>query len=463
MISRILGINDLDPKGRALLKKYALLSAIIIVMINASTTYYILHVLSLVSIAQLGFLIAFSMAIQFILDYPTGAFGDWLGHRWVLFIAYVTFALSFWMLALSHSFESLLVVFFLKGVASAQHSEALGSWLHLNYRAIAQEVDPTRHHYKMFITRYKIMGSAATSVAYIVAGYIAFTFNRETLFQIQGIFFILLALMCVVMVNNLDEVSKTSTSSRRVSYFHHLIGGIKFTLQDKKIGFLTLSNVIWLIALTAWANFYLHRLYFSYTGSDVGAGLMRSITWWIEVLVIYFFASLIARRGHEWLYKVRFLQSLFFFGGFALLIHFYPLTVNDARLNMVAVTMALGIMALNVFFFRMYNTIFSVIYLEHVPDTYRNAVYSLIPTLTLIGNIPVLLLFGMISKVLDPSQTLFLLMLLGFFSAFLSHASIQHLKVNNELSSKVDDTNLDGTIDETGKQSPRSSLTHHPN
>ncbi len=424
MIARLLGIRDLAPKGRFLLMKYAILFALMTIMINASTTYYILHVLSFVSLTQLGFLIALSMGVQFLFDYPTGALADWVGHKWVLFIAYMTFAFSFGILAISRSFEEFILVFLLKGFASAQHSEALSSWLHLNYRAIADEVDPTRYHYKLFVTRYKIIGSASTSFAYIFAGFISYVYSRSILFAVQAIMFMMLAVICVLTVNNLSEAKDSLKSGKKLTYLHHLIGGAKIAATDGKIGFLLISNVIWLTALTGWSNFFLHPLYFSYTGSDVGAGLMRSLIWWIEVVIIFFFAALIAKRRYHWLPRMRMLQSLVFFGGFAVLFSYYPPTLDDASLNLAAVMLALGLMTLNLFFTRVYNTIFSVIYLDNVPDAYRNSVYSLIPTLTLIGSIPMLLFFGIIIELLGQSLTLAFLMVLGIVSSILSYLGV---------------------------------------
>ncbi len=453
MILWVLGIRDLAPQGKKLLTKYALLFALASMMINASTTYYILYVLSFVTIQQLGVLLALSMVVQLLLDYPTGALSDWMGQRWMLFFAYMTFALSFILLSESRTFGGFVLVFLLKGVAQSQHSEALSSWLHLNYKSIADEVDPNREHYKGFITRYKVIGNSLTALSYVVAGYVAFIFDRPMLFRFQALAFVLLSWIYLFSVRNLTRTEGTKGDARR-TYFSHLKGGIRIVIISGKVRYLMFSATIWMIALSGWASFFLHPIYYVYTGSDVGAGVMRSLVWWLEAIMIFSLASVIVRKFNEkWIYKIRLLQSLAFFGGFAILSWLFPLASDSVSFNFIAIVLALGLMMFNSFCTRVYNTLFSVIYLDLIPDEYRNAAYSLIPTVTLIGSIPLLFAFGGIIEMIGVPISILLLSLLGMISAIFARKAILS-EISIEKEKKIQDA-----IDSNSKYSSRGEMS----
>ncbi|MFW9917550.1 MAG: hypothetical protein ACFFGZ_18265, partial [Candidatus Thorarchaeota archaeon] len=76
-----------------------------------SETFYVLFVLDSVGWARLGVLLAVSFLLQSVLDYPSGALGDWVGQKWVLFLALETFGISFAIVAFTNpiSFEILFV------------------------------------------------------------------------------------------------------------------------------------------------------------------------------------------------------------------------------------------------------------------------------------------------------------------------------------------------------------------
>ena len=53
----------------------------------------------LLGISLVGFLVIIRIAIQTLLDFPTGGLGDWLGQRWIIASAQVCFSLAFLLTA----------------------------------------------------------------------------------------------------------------------------------------------------------------------------------------------------------------------------------------------------------------------------------------------------------------------------------------------------------------------------
>jgi len=143
----LLRTQNLPDRTQTLVQKVIVAVIFMQFVWSLSDTFYILFVIDSVGYTQLGILVAISFLLQSTLDYPSGALGDWIGQKWVLFSALLTFGVSFCVLAFSQSFETLLVVYCLQALAASQESGALMSWFDNNYKATANDADPDRKTY----------------------------------------------------------------------------------------------------------------------------------------------------------------------------------------------------------------------------------------------------------------------------------------------------------------------------
>ena len=109
----LLGITDLNSEAKGFISKAAGVIYLYVFIIMLTNTFIILHALEFLSLPQLGVVLGIQFAIQAITDYPTGAIGDWIGQRWVLFIAALSYCFSFIFLSQATDFVSILFAFIL--------------------------------------------------------------------------------------------------------------------------------------------------------------------------------------------------------------------------------------------------------------------------------------------------------------------------------------------------------------
>ncbi|MDF1537644.1 MAG: MFS transporter [Candidatus Thorarchaeota archaeon] len=100
----------------------------------------------------LGILVSIEMVVQTLLDYPSGALGDWIGQRWVIGIGNALYGVVFLMVSfvtVSTPFWFLAALFAVQGIAQSQISGAWGAWFDNNYR-VAMPNDTDRKQYGVF-------------------------------------------------------------------------------------------------------------------------------------------------------------------------------------------------------------------------------------------------------------------------------------------------------------------------
>ena len=84
---KLLGISSLNQYAQKFILRAIRVVFLYTFIINITNTFIVLSALDHVSLGQFGVLIGVQFLVQAILDYPTGALGDWIGQRWVLFIS----------------------------------------------------------------------------------------------------------------------------------------------------------------------------------------------------------------------------------------------------------------------------------------------------------------------------------------------------------------------------------------
>ncbi|MHA2232203.1 MAG: hypothetical protein ACXAB4_06915, partial [Candidatus Hodarchaeales archaeon] len=158
--------SDLPKEARSLVSKFLILSGLMRTLFLLSSTFYVLFVIDLVGFAELGVLLAVGFILQAIIDYPSGAFADWLGQRWVLSFAYLIHSLAFALLILADSFFTLLFIFVLEAIAKSLESGAIQAWFDNNYKTLAAKEDPENVAYKHALSRVEMILGIATGITF---------------------------------------------------------------------------------------------------------------------------------------------------------------------------------------------------------------------------------------------------------------------------------------------------------
>ena len=132
-IGRFFGLEEESDRVKSLAKIAALFMPIAALSFMMSTTFFSYVVATTLApfplplelgFAFVGILASISMAVQLVLDYPTGGIGDWIGQRWILASAFACFALSFFLTVLAITvypfFWFFMLIYVIHAIGAAQ-------------------------------------------------------------------------------------------------------------------------------------------------------------------------------------------------------------------------------------------------------------------------------------------------------------------------------------------------------
>ncbi len=399
MINRFLGIQDLSPEARSLLRTFFSFTLINSLIMSLSGTFFALNAIDKIGFALTGAMMALLLFTQFIFDYASGSLGDYIGQRWVLAIGYLSFGFGFLMLSIAETFSHFLVIAIANGFGNAHFSGAVTTWLDSNYKKVTT-MDSDRKIYGFARSQVSTLNNLALAASFMIGGFLSTSFSRQTVFSLQV--WLSLILVCIVLIKIKDistvtDESDLQTSSKekkeiRTSYFTYLKGGMRFMLSSKAaffiifgIGFLTTT---WWI----WGTLILFPIYFGYSGDDLGANLLRTIIMLNGVPIGLYVAKL--SKKFSTTHYPRFLSLLvllFFPAIFSLLI----LVPIQNEFNLIGFLFTIIIINISIsMIYRTAEVLRMRLLVDLVPSENRNAIYSLIPTVTALFSIPLLPVAG---------------------------------------------------------------------
>lgn len=418
----ILGVEKLPNRAQGLVQKFVVALMFADFLFYLSSTFYVLFVIDAVGYAQLGLLLAASFLLQAVLDYPSGALGDWIGQKWVLFIAYLTFGLAYTVLVWADSFSSLLVVYLLQGFAASQQSGAWNAWFDNNYKVAADEPDPQRETYKFFFGRWRMVMNITGAIAFVIGGIAATIHYRQAIFAVQAVGMFIVCLMVLFVINDFTEVERPKKTLHE--YFKLLEEGFRIVVFDRVLLLLMAGICCYGVVWAIWGRMILFPLYFGYTGTDAGAGILRFIAWIIGIPVLYFAANLAARLNIKWYPRIYFIFSILFFASFMLLTAWIP---PEDTFEPIAFVLMITILGSIMIFFYIAEILERRIFLDLIPDRNRSSVYSLRPTLVLLAKAPGVVIGGLFLTKLGIPLTMGILGLFGLFATMFFYIAIRLL------------------------------------
>ncbi|MFW9917520.1 MAG: MFS transporter [Candidatus Thorarchaeota archaeon] len=418
----LLGVHQLPNRAQGLVQKFVVVLIFADFLFYLSSTFYVLFVIDSVGFAQLGLLLAVRFLLQALLDYPSGALGDWIGQKWVLFIAYLAYALAYALLIWADSFSALLVVYLLYGFAASQQSGAWDAWFDNNYRVAAQEPDPQRETYKLFFGRRRMVMNFIGAVAFIVGGIAATIHFRESIFAIQAIGMFVVAIVILFVIKDFAEVERPKKTLQE--YFKLLGEGFYLVVSNRALLFLMIGICCYGVVWAVWGEMILFPLYFGYTGTDAGASILRFIIWIITIPIVFFAAKLAAQLGIKWYPRINLIFSILFFGSIMLLTAWIPPEDTFEPIGFILTAIFIGSIML---FFYITELLDRRIFLDLIPDRNRSSVYSLRPTLVLLARVPGVIIGGLFLTDLGLPITIGILGTLGIIATIFFYIAIRFL------------------------------------
>lgn len=410
-LDRFFGLEEESDRVRHLAKVAAFFMPIAALAFMMSTTFYSFYVATTLvgplpgdlplGFAFVGILASIAMAVQLVLDYPTGGIGDWIGQRWILLAAFSGYALTFMLTAISPWFPYFwffVIIYVTQAIASALQSGAIAAWFDNNYRAAAK--DPERKAYSVAQGRMGMLFQISATAVLIPGAILATLFTYEFVFWLQASLCVVMGVSALIVFRDFPEVVENRPKRSLRTYYVVLKDGLKFAFSTRLVALYIIGAVLMTSTITVWGNMILFLLYYSYLSySDVAVAIFRTVIFALSVLWIER-AGIWTRNltPPKWIPRARFLQTcgpLFYFA-FALVVLFLPPLVLPFPLmffQLPTLIIILGFI-LSGLFSAFNNILTQRFLLDLIPDKIRNGIYSLFPTLTLIFAVPQILFFA---------------------------------------------------------------------
>lgn len=390
-----LEIVEMTPASQSLAMKYFWLASTQIAQFQIASTFLVLFLLEIISFTELGILFAIQFILTALLDYPTGALGDAIGHKNVLILAYCFYAASILFLIAGNSFIELIVFAVLTAIGRSQESGALQSWFDNNYRITTGDHDSDRKIYGAFFGKIQAFSGIISGTMFIAGGVIAVVFSRKALFITQ-LCLVLMALGFIVfLINNVDGIEVPQRTLK--AYYDRLRGGLQFVASSRGVLLYFLSMSALFAAIGIWGSLMLLPFYESYAGSDEYTGLLRAIIYTAGI----FWGLAGARISkqiqniYRWLFLSTFYLIIVFFSIVFSFYELFPPPNAFVLTSFVGVILLFGGLGLSLSL-ALQSILRRRLMLELVPDKYRNAVYSLMPTLMVLFSVPMVILGGFV-------------------------------------------------------------------
>jgi len=443
-IKTYFGLRDAKPEVVRLATIYTSLSIFMQIAFVISTTFYLIFVAEalgnndfIVGMTYVGFLVIIEMAVQTLFDYPTGVIGDWLGQRYILATAFLTYAMAFYLVSTvttASPFILLVAIYALMGFAGSQQSGSMGSWFDNNWQ-ISMPVDDERKEYGVFLGKLEMLFWFVNAIILIPGGLLATIFGRPWVFQLQAIMCLVISFLSLRFVQNLPEIDELNQKRPTMDeYFVLLREGVQYLFSSPYVKYLLLGSMLVNSCISVWSNLILFPMYYSYLLTDVAVASFRTIV--MLPLVFYSERSGVWARKYEpkkWIPRFRFFQSAgaVFFWVFAIVMIIFPIPPPNSPMidivlpgseililrvplgSVLPVAIMIMIFFILGIFLQLAGVLTSRVFVDAIPNRVRNGVYSLFPTVVLIMSIPQIAFFGWFISVSIPLT----LVLMGIISS----------------------------------------------
>jgi MFS family permease len=222
---------------------------------------------------------------------------------------------------------------FLFAIGTSQESGALESWFDNTYRNMAQKDDPDREIYTRYQARVSVILYTMAILGFLVGGFFATVVSRKFVFLL---FLLLLVIVFLIILFILPKDKPITDAINVRSYIKRVKESFAIFIQSKTIFFyFTGIATIWAVNESIWHTYVLFKLYRDYTGSDAGAGLLRSLIFLSGLIWQLLVIKIIHRfkNAHFWVFLATLVSNALFF----VLIFIYYLEVPPGEFDLTVI------------------------------------------------------------------------------------------------------------------------------
>ena len=432
---RALSIEDLNPEAKQFISRATSLMLVYSFAVMLTNTFLILHALEFVTLTELSLILSVQFLIQAIASYPSGAIGDWIGQRWVLFAAALSYGVGFVVLSQSFDFLTVMISFIFVAIAQSQEAGTYIAWFDTNYKLYTTE-DKDRRTYSQFYGKFTMFREILTALSFILGGILLTFIGRQLMFIIQGMLLILVSIMLLRFIRDHKDLKRDKMSVR--VYFRYLRGGISTVAKNKTLRLMVIGLMISGAGWAIWGGLILFPFYAGYAVTDAGTAILRSSIFILGALCTGAAGVVSKRIGklQKWLALAILITDVLFFLGIYTMLLFNPVPPTFVLMSFVFV-----ILTFTISFGPRYvaDVLRPRFYLDVIPDENRNAVYSLIPTLIMIVSIFAVPIGGVLLEILGQETTIIILALNGLLGSSITALAIYRHKVEKEISAEAID------------------------
>ncbi|MFW9803012.1 MAG: MFS transporter [Candidatus Thorarchaeota archaeon] len=423
--STFMGFTEADEKAIHLGKVLMILLPTASAIFTLSSTFYTIFVAEALGggdfiqgLSFLGILIAIQMVVQTVLDYPSGALGDWIGQRYVIALGNSLYGVTFFMVSFVTSetpFAYLAAIYAMQGVAQSQISGAWDAWFDNNYK-VAMPQDEDRKKYGVFWGRMGMISQIAATAALIPGSILAVVFRRPFVFQIEAVGAFIFAMLVMRYIRDFPEVEAMREERPSMGeYITLLKEGVSYLWRTPFVKYLIFGTMLATSAISVWGELILFPLYFSYLITDVAVASFRTLAF-LPGVAANERSGIWSQRFEpkKWIPRFRLLQAcgFAFYIVLALVMTIFPPTAEGAEMvtvllpftslvlielpiiHVIPVALLFTLFTVTVFFGGFAEILTQRVLLDAIPNRNRNSIYSLQPTILLLLAIPQIVFFG---------------------------------------------------------------------
>ena len=461
-IKSFLGLPDATDKVIRLAKIMGILGPLANITFFMSTTFYVIFVaealgggpgMYLQGIGLVGTLVVVQMVVQTLFDYPTGAVGDWIGQRYIIAGANISYGISFILVSfvtVDTPYLYLVGVYALQGFAQSQSSGAWGAWFDNNYR-VAMPGDSDRKQYGVFWGRMGMIMQVVATASLIPGSILAAVFSRAWVFQLQGVLAFFFAMIVFRLVRDFPEVeeqrAKEGGRPELGEYFSILKSGVSYLFRHAFVRYIAVGSMLAVSSIMVWGNLILFPMYYLYLITDVGVASFRTLLF-IPGIFSQERSGVWSRRFEpkKWIPRFRLMQTcgFIFFWVFAAIMLIFPPATSSANTlilywpftsielltlpveNIVPIVLIFTTFVSTSFFGGFAEILTQRVLLDVIPNRIRNSMYSLFPTVATLFAIPQIAIFGWLITIIGFPLTLAACGVVSFLGVMLIIHGFRH-------------------------------------
>ncbi|MFX0107690.1 MAG: MFS transporter [Candidatus Hodarchaeota archaeon] len=458
-LASAVGLPDANEKVLRLARVLMFLGPLANFTFVMSTTFYMIFVAEALGggsyidgLGLIGTLIVIQMVIQLLLDYPTGAIGDWIGQRYIMASATLCYAVAFYLVSFvttTTPFWFLIVIYVIQGLGNSQQSGAFQTWFDNNYR-VAMPGDNERKQYGVFWGRVGGIMQIVSTAALIPGSILAAVFGRPWVFQLQAVLAVILTVLGFRMITDFPEVEEARQERPSMSgYAAILKDGVNYLFSVPFVKYIVIGSMLAASSIMVWGNLILFPMYFAYLLTDVAVAMFRTLLF-IPGVAAQERSGVWSRRFEpkKWIPRFRLIQTcgFVFFTVFATIMFFLPPATNGGPVlsvmlplvnievlripfgNILPIVLIFFTFTLTGFFGAFAEILTQRVLLDAIPNRIRNSMYSLSPTIATIFALPQIGIYGWLIPVIGFPMTLALCGLVSLTGVLLIRKGLGHEK-----------------------------------